>query len=302
MSKKLAEEIFDEIKLKNTEKGMTSIPHSDELLAHFTPNLGIETELAKELIRVLINSHKIFAIEIVAEDLKKNIPNIQAYVETDIHTIKRLNNYFQDELIRMYENEYYKRISYHKIMKEIFPTIKNLNNTPFGQVANKAFMLGELDNLLEKNYNEYTDEWKERHFEIELDKANLGDKSKEKTEAYAEGEEAEFTDRSKKKDRAVDSKKYNDFLSKSKNYPLDRIIKIYGINFFLRVHIRKYEFSYLANILDKSDILTKSELMILKNMIHQVKMNSDKDPELENHRDSIYGLERALTHRLHFKN
>ena len=143
---------------------------------------------------------------------------------------------------------------------EIFPIIRSLNNTPIGQIANKAIMLEEFEKLMERNFSEYTDEWKRNKLAEELKKANIAtEKTKKKPEVKEvkkerrkppiieteelldSGEEIEFK-------RATDGKVYQDFISKSKSYPIQRIFNIYGIKFFLRVYLRKYKFSYIKDL------------------------------------------------------
>lgn len=298
MSVKTAEEIFNEIKMKNSKRDLHSIPHSDDFESFLSSNLGIDIDYAREMIKILIKSHKIFAIEIVAQDKKRNIPRIEAYVEASLPNVLGLKNFFQDELVKLYEKEYYKRVSYYRAIKDIIPKIRTLNNTPIGQIANKAIMLGEYEKLLENNFSEYTDSWKERQFGIEIKKITELDTGK--SNISYENEEVRKGKASHKYDRAVDSSKYNDFISKSNGYPIDRILKIYGIDFFLRVHIRNYKFSYLIEILERGYCFKKADLVKLRNLIHKVKLNFDKDPKLIKCRDDIQTLERMVSHNLYF--
>ncbi len=303
MSRQIAEEIFEEVKLKHSQKGINSVPHSDEFLPFLAANLGIEIDKIKEIIKVLIKSHKIFSIEIVAQDKKRKIPRIEAYVEANLPTITRLKNSFQGELVKMYEHEYYKRVSFFQAVKDIIPKIRTLNNTPIGLITNKAIMLGEYEKLMENNFSEFTDTWKEKRFEEEMSKVTIikKKKSEKKPDESEEPEEEKKPAKTKKNYvRAVETKKYNEFLSKSKGYPIDRILKIYGIDFFLRVHFRNYKFEYLSEIIERGNILDKKNLMILRDILFKVKMNFDKDPKLKNHRKQIQTLERVLSHSLYF--
>ena len=161
---------------------------------------------------------------------------------TDLNIVRRLKNVFQRELMYAYNRQNNKNLLVHQIIKEIFPVMKSFNNTPLGESANKAIMLAELENLMEKNFNEYTEDFKEKQFRIEISQANL-EKLIEKKEKAAEKaavvrqEKAEQLPQSL---RAVDSKTYGDFISKKNKYPLSRIINIYGIDFFYKVNLRNY--------------------------------------------------------------
>ncbi len=301
MSKKIAQEIFEEIRKKNDKAGKESIPHSDDFMHYLYISIGIEPDFAKKLVKALVNSHKIFAIEIASEDKINDQPRIEGYVECNLKTINRLKLFFQDELIRQYESEHYRRVSYHQLIKEIMPIINTLNNTPLGQLANKAIMLGELERLMEKNFEEYTEEWKEKNFDIEINRAIAAtepDKTKQE-EKLSESRSA------KKKDEIPDNKaagikNYSDLISKSKNYPLDRVLKIYGVEFFLQAQLRRRQFGYLTKLVESEKYLKSSDILLLKEMLFEIKKDMNNDPGLAGFRDDIYILERSITHRLYF--
>ena len=301
MSKKIALEIFEEIKRTNGKNNKDAIPHSDDFIHYLNISIGIEPDFAKKLIKALVNSHKVFAIEIAAEDKQANIPRIEGYVECDLKTVTRLKLLYQDELMRQYESEHYRRIPYHQLIKEIMPIINTLNNTPLGQLTNKAIMMGELERMMEKNFEEYTENWKEKYFEIEINKAVSGgtaDKVKQEQKINAP--------RSKSKAGSSDDVKkgglgtYNDLISKNKNYPLDRVLKIYGMDFFLKAQIRRREFNYLTKMVETGKFLKSPDLLFLKTLIFDVKKNMNTDSTLAEFRDEIYSLERAITHKMYF--
>ena len=75
---------------------------------------------------------------------------------------------------------------------------------------------------------------------------------------------------------------------------------IYGIDFFLRAQMRRYQFSYLSQLIDTGKFLNNSDLINLRDMIYNLKKKFDTDPKLLSLRDEILGLERSITHRLYF--
>ena len=101
--------------------GMRAIPHSDDFMKYIASSMGIEADLVRRIIRVLLNSHRIFSMEIVAEDSVRSIPRVEGYVVADINVVRRLKSYFQSELMVEYEKQYQKRYLFHQIVKEIFP-------------------------------------------------------------------------------------------------------------------------------------------------------------------------------------
>jgi hypothetical protein len=302
MSKKIIQEIFEEIQKRNARADTDSIPHSDEFIHFLNISIGIDPDFARKLIKTLISSHKIFAIEIAAEEKRNNIPRIEGYVECDLKTIRQLKLFFQDELIRQYESEHYKRINYHQLIKEIMPIINTLNNTPMGQIANKAIMMGELERLMEKNFEEFTEEWKEKHLDIELNKAlsvsSDSDKNKDSGAIDDIISDPKFIKEDLKK--ATNIKNYSEIISKNKNYPLERILKIYGMDFFLRAQLNRKQFSYLTTLVESGKFLKNNDLLFLKEILMQYKKSITSNNKSFETSDDISVLERAITHRLYF--
>ncbi|MDY6969093.1 MAG: hypothetical protein SVR08_10640 [Spirochaetota bacterium] len=300
MSKKIVDEVLKEIRNINKVVGSESIPHSDEFLNKIASSIGIGTELSNLIIRILINSHYIFAIEIVSRDELRNIPKIEGYIEANLRIISELKSYFESELMVMYETEYQKRLLPHQVIKELFPIIRSLNNTPIGRIANKAIMLNEYERLLETKYSEYTEEWKANQLQIELKNANLTEElEKQKIKEPA----PEVNDNLEKENlhRAIDSEEYDEFMSRSKSYPIEKVITIYGVEFFIRVNLRKCNFSLLKDIIDSGKMFKRSDLLIIKDMLSKVKMNIDKDQKLSQYEKEIQSLEHSITHNLYFK-
>ncbi|MGV7927667.1 MAG: hypothetical protein AB2L13_01975 [Spirochaetota bacterium] len=295
------EEIYQEINKQNAVIGMRAIPHSDDFIKYLTSSLGVEADLVKRILRVLLNSHRIFSMEIVAEDTVRSIPRVEGYVVANINIVRRLKNYFQSELMVEYEKQFQKRYLFHQIVKDIFPVMRTLNNTMIGQLANKAIMLDEFERLLEKNFAEYTDEWKDEHFARELQNASLPFEN-EKVPAAAETQGAGVSRpvRAKPVTRAIDSRQYEDFVSKSKSYPLQRILKIYGVNFFIQVNLRKYQFEYLKKLVEDGQLSRRSELLLLREMIQTMKSNMHRDAGITARLNDLYDLEKSVTHRLFF--
>jgi hypothetical protein len=311
MSASIVDEVLAEITLRNAKADKNSIPHSDEFIKYLAARIAITPQLVKQLLDVLAASHKIFFIEIVAEDRLRETPRIEGYVVSDITMLRKMKTYFQNELVIMYNDEFHKKMMIHQVIKDIFPIIRSLNNTPIGQIANKSIMLEELEKLMERNFSEYTEEWKNRQLAVEMDKANIHQwKEKEKPK----GKSAPKKDESKSSEkdefgesgdgvvykRAVDGKTYQEFISKSKSYPVQRILNIYGIKFFLRVYLRKYQFSFLKDLIKDRQIAGRSDLSLMKEMLGAVKRNVDTDTKLKDHIEDIYELERTISHYIYF--
>ncbi len=303
MSRKIAEELYEEIKKRNAGNDEKSIPQSDEFIRLMSATLGVGMDTVKKLIDVLVKSHMVFSFEIVHKDELRNTPAVEGYVITDLNAIRRLKSSFQKILVEYYAKEFRKDLMPHQVVKEIFPIIKSLNNTPIGKIANKAIMLEEFDRLLEKEFQNYTASFQDRQLEIELRNANLdgADAKKEvkdlKSRALREDVESGGETPS---ERAVDSKRYSDFISKKNKYPLQRIINIYGMDFFLKVNLRNYQYGYLKKLIEDGQISKRSDLVMLRDMLRVVKGNVSRDPAIAEHIDEVYELEKALLHKVYF--
>ncbi|MFC1669799.1 hypothetical protein ACFL20_05350 [Spirochaetota bacterium] len=297
MLKKHAEEIYKKIVSSNSQMSQDSIPHSDEFIPILESSLGISAEEINEIIRLLKDAHKVFIIEIVREDDDRGIKRVEGYIDADTTSIRKLKNYFQASLVARYEEETQKKQSVHVIIKEIFPKMNIINNTPLGHIANKAIMLEEFEKLTEKHFHVYSESWKKDKFE-ELIKEREGDLTKRVVKT--ENQENKESSNDKKNEqpstgRAIDSKEYSEFNSTSRDQSLNKVLQIYGVEFFFRVNLRKYNFNYIREIVDSKHVFRKSELQLLKNMIQKLRDNFVRDEKLSEYKNDISELERAIS-------
>lgn len=299
MSLTIFDDIYNEIRRRNAAGGFKGVPYSDEFIKYAAGYYGISIDLIKRILQILINAHKIFSIEIIAEDKSRDIARVEGYVVTDLVIIRKLKAFYQSELIIQYENEFHKRLMVHQIVKEIFPMLRSLNNTDVGKVANLAIMLEELERYMEKHYEEFTEEWKAKRLAYEISISNIDLQLERKQSQKGKDDSLQsgsIKDRRKK--RVVDAPQYKEYIDKSKNYPLERIFQIYGIEFFLRVQLRNYKFDYLKELVQGRKIKRRSDLLLLKNMLNAVIHNRDKDQELLQYEDAIYSLMQTVNHYL----
>lgn len=291
MIEKLVNEVFQRIVQYNEKLNIDAIPHSDIFTKETMASFGIEAHDVARVIRILHEAHKIFIIEITKEDKENDVKRIEGYVETELKTIYRLKNFFQSVLMDEYEKQFKRRVMVHQIAKEIYTKPHIFKNTPLGQIANKAIMLEEYENLLNKEYNLYSDLWKSRRLtellestDTKLAERDLEQQAKDKDDDSAgQGQ------------RAVDSELYSEYSHVRGKLSIEKVLQIYGVEFFFRVNLRKYDFELLRQVLESGVINRKADLAILKNMIQKVKANTDRDPVLLEHLDDIHRLERVLS-------
>ncbi len=302
MIKKLIQEVFDSIRDKNAENSRNAIPHSDSLQKQMLSSAGIEAVMFNKIINILKESHKILSIEITKEDKERDVAKTDGYIEADLNTVRRLKNFFQEALVEMYEEEYQTRVLVHQLIKQLFPRMNSIANTPLGQIANKAIMLGEYEKLLQNRYTEYTEEWKEKKLNQIFDEVgesleNEINKQKQKEDKTKENQKKEEEE---DKRRAVDTDRYEEFNIATTKYSLNKILQIFGVDFFFRVNLRKYNFEYINSAIESHVIDKKPDLLSLKNMLKKMRQNVGKDTQLIEHLDQIYKLERTVSRYLHY--
>jgi len=295
MLDKFLDEIFSRIVGFNSKANNDAIPHSDNFSKEIQSLLGIDQPEIERIIRILKDSHKIFSFEIIKEDPENEIKRIEGYVETDLQTIRKLKNYFQKLLMDEYEKQFNKRMLVHQIVKDMYARPSFYKNTLLGQVGNKAIMLEEYEGLIERNFNEFTDSWKSKKLtELMAMTENklLRDPLDKKTGTAQANKGAAL------KQRAVDSEQYQNYAADKSKQSLDKVLQIYGVEFFFRIHLRKYEFESLRDIIESGIIDRRADLMKLKEMIQRMKSNTEKDPKLLEHTEQIYRLERIISRQM----
>jgi hypothetical protein len=298
MLKKIAEEVFRKIVEYNAKGNHDSIPHSDLFEKEAQSLTGIDRSEVNRVIKLLKDAHKIFTFEIIKEDKDNDIIKVDGYVETDLQTIRKLKNYFQKFLMDEYERQYTKRLLVHQIVKDIYARPNFYKNTLIGQVGNKAIMLEEYESFIERNFTEYTDNWKSNKLTELL--------AVESDVKMADPEPARPAPPSNKRKpggapvtmRAVDTPQYQDYSSDKGAKSLDKVLQIYGVEFFFRINLRKYNFDILRQIVESGQIDRRADLQLLKDMIQKMKSNIGRDPGLADHTEKIYKLERIISRQM----
>ena len=279
------EKVFRRIVAKNSLLDSNAIPHSDIFYGEIESSLGLSKDEIDIIISILKESHKIFVMEIAKEDKGKKIESVQGYVDADYNTVQKLKIVFYRLLEAEYEKYSGKKRTANQIIKEMIPKLLYINNTPLGRILNKAIMLDEYDRLLDRGYKEYTEEWKEENLKIQID-INTGILKGIHTEKISPAQVIEAPVK-KIVRRAVDSPLHEDYLKQSSRSSINKLLHIYGIEFFFRVNLRNHKFSYLKEILESGVIERKQDLLVIKEMISKVKNNIAVDRDLENYADDI---------------
>ncbi len=294
----IIEEVFKKIIEHNVKANHDGIPHSDLFEKEIQSLLGIDKSEIEQIIRLLKDAHKIFTFEIIKDDPDNDIVRVHGYVETDLQTIRKLKNYFQKLLMDEYEKQYTKRLLVHQIVKDMYARPSFYKNTMIGQIGNKAIMLEEYENLIERNFTEYTENWKSNKL------AELIALSGDLLEAPKPLPAQETPGNVRRPGgapvnmRAVDSPQYQDYSSEKGRQSLDKVLQIYGVEFFFRINLRKCNFDLLRQIVESGEIDRRADLVLLKDMIQKMKANIGRDPGLAEQSEKIYKLERIISRQM----
>jgi hypothetical protein len=287
--------IYKRIVALNSLYDVNSIPYSDSFCKDTESLFGLSTHEIVAIIKMLNESHKIFVMEISKEEHEDKKEKLYGYIAADITIIEKLQAVFHKGLADEYELKYGTRKGAYQIIKELVLNLKNINNSILGIFLNKALMLDNYAYLLKKNHNEYTEEWKNEHLKQQLAnyeslsrKDTGNDKNAGKNDTGGKGEAARPV-------RAVDSPFMEDFTKLTTIGSIEKVLNIYGVDFFFRVNLRKYQFSYLSQIIDTGIIDRRNDLLMIKEMLKKVKENIHKDKGLEKYYDDIMSLDRKIT-------
>ena len=298
LTRTLIERVYEGIKRFNSSEYEPSVPMSDQFMKDFTSAEGYSESEAKHALTILNEAHKVFIIAITKENRQSGNKKIDGYVVADLSVVSNLRSIYQKRLTEVYNKEKGTSFGPPQVMREVMNRMNSIVNTPVGRIANIAIMLHEYENLMERYPQEFTDEWCEEKLQEYLDNGtfveeeDLEEGAADETSA-SEGEKTGTT-------RAVDAPEYEDYTRDDKTLPPQKMLMIYGADFFFRVKLRKYEFNTLRDMVREGHIKRKSDIILLRNMIKTIKGNFDRDPKLNDYFEDIFHLDRDLSKKLYF--
>jgi hypothetical protein len=250
---------------------------------------------------MLNESHKIFVMEILREQYSSQSGIIYGYIDSDILNMEELLKVFHKGLMDEYERMHRTRKGAHQIIRELMPNNKDSGHSIMGNLLNKSVMLDSYLYLLKKNNGEYTEAWKAEHLQKQIlmyenaFRKDFNKNKKSKKDDKNDKDNIEIKEDSSSQAaaprRAVDSPLMDDFTDNVTKVSVARMLHIYGVNFFFRVNLRKYQFTYLSQVIDTGVIDRKKDLLMIKDMLTKVKENIHQDKGLEKYYDDIMSLD-----------
>ncbi|MCB1173283.1 MAG: hypothetical protein KDK39_06955 [Leptospiraceae bacterium] len=314
-------EMIGRIREANTGKSSYNepIPISDTCYNHLFADICESRDKMFYYLRILAESHYIFSIHLIEEDAAHDLEGVYGYVIAEAAIVDSLKESSIRGLEAAYEQQFYKRDSYEKIIRELLPQARIYNNTPIGRSLNMAVMLQQYSNVLRVDFEEYTDSWKkdklrelmpsESILDAESGDPGSGDYTDEDEFASSNGKsspaadpmeaeslaaEGDATSRS----RAVDSVELNQIQEMDRRGQWGKAVNKYGVQFLIRIHLRKYEFDKLRSLIRKGNIAHEDDLRFVRDSIRKMEERYHLDPELNRHTKAMAELKRTTQMRI----
>ncbi len=294
----LLNNIYIDIRTKNSERSPYSIPLSDEIYEQNARKYNLLPFSVPSLFKVLVDSHKLFQFKIVEADRTERIRKIDGFVVTEGNIIKSLIEIFSDELIREFSNEFSKRYTIDKIIRELVPKINEYNNTSLGKAANILINLLSFQSLLERNIMQYGAKWQEKQLKAELEKcgpienfidiaASAPDIKEIKSEAARP--QADAQDK-----QSLERAKLRDFKAYSNKDSLEKTLTVYGVEFYTRVCFRDKQYVLVKKLVEDGVIKDKDDLVAIKKLLQKERQSSDTNAEIQKYAGEINNLEKSI--------
>ncbi|MCE9499483.1 MAG: hypothetical protein K8R21_03125 [Leptospira sp.] len=275
-------DLAEQVKLENT-KGKEKIPTSDVFLRKMTIHFSRTEEEIKKFIVSLREAHYIFVINIVMPDPNLFVNSLDAYVYAEPGILTELKRFADGRIEQIYEGTFYKRKSAFQIVRELFPKIREYNNTPIGKAINEVVMLEEYNRLLASNPYEYSEVWKkERLYSI-----------------YQESDDEMIpvnpTDEGPV--RAVDQVRDANANS-STNSKWGKTTSQFSVEFLVRIHFRKYEFETIRKLILTGRITKEHDLIYIRDTLKKMEGRTNIDHILKHYMNQMVELRRLAQAKL----
>jgi len=277
--------IRDRIKEINNNIYDEAIPTSDIIFRKYLNDLVYSEDMASYYLKLLAESNFIFMIQIVKPDTILRIPSIDGYVVAELDIIEKLLAVYNQRLVTIYEAEKRKLAGVETIIRELMPKVKELNNTPLGKVLNICIMLEQFTRIIHERPDHFQDAYrisKLKQFIPEEDEFKESEEEQEKIQQVQE------------RRRAVDTEEYQQLSKMNLTGNWAKAVEQFGVQFLIRVHLRKYEFDVLKKLLLQKRIAREEDLIFLRDSLRKIEERSLFNPELKKYLNEIKELKRIV--------
>lgn len=281
---KLAQELAQMVKEENIS-GKERIPNTESHMKLWCSHFAMEEKALRKILEDLRDAHYIFIINIVVADSNTYLSGTDSYVYADYSILNDLKRFAEQKLEKTYESTFYKKKSPFQITRELFPKVKEFNNTPMGKALNESVMIEEFIRVMSNTAFEYTDQWKV---------AKLRD-------IYSEAEESvpvmEAELEQNQNVRATDKLKALN-VEINPNSPWGKMVSRFPIELLLRIHFRKYEFEIVKKLIQTGKIWSETDLRYVRDTLQDMESRMNRDPILQRHAPEMIELRRLSQAKL----
>ncbi|MCX7811973.1 MAG: hypothetical protein N2247_13805 [Leptospiraceae bacterium] len=277
--------IRDRIKEINNNVYEEAIPTSDIIFRKYLNDLVYSEDMARYYLKLLAESNFIFMIQIVKPDTILKIPGIDGYVVAELDIIEKLLAVYNQRLVTIYEAEKRKLAGVETIIRELMPKVKELNNTPLGKVLNICIMLEQFTRIIHERPDHFQDAYRISKLKQFIPEEDEFKEPEEEHEKIQQVEEIR---------RAVDTEEYQQLSKMNLTGNWAKAVEQFGVQFLIRVHLRKYEFDVLKKLLLQKRIAREEDLIFLRDSLRKMEERSLFNPELKKYLNEIKELKRIV--------
>lgn len=291
--------IYIDIRKENCERGPRGIPQSDTFYDYLTKTYSVIPYTIPNLIKILLDTHKIFSFNTVEANNKKQIRRVEGFVVAEGNIIKSLLEFFSDELMREYSHEFSTKYSVEKIIKEFYPKLGEYNNTVLGKTATIVINLMSIQAGLERAIMQYNPKWQEKQIKIEIEKTDgISAFIDRPGKPQRKGEGGGANDDKDNNRRVTDTPRYDEFKKYVSKNTIEKTLVVYGAEFYSRVCFREYQFSLMQKLIEDGRISEAVDLHVVKKMLQKTRANSDQDLNLQKYAHDINDLEKTINQKI----
>ncbi|EMY76682.1 hypothetical protein LEP1GSC060_0307 [Leptospira weilii serovar Ranarum str. ICFT] len=295
----IALQIASEIRKVNLREDQ-KIPTSDTFLKELMGLFSREPDELRNILEALRAAKIIFVIKIVMPEEKSSRmsdPGVDAYAYADLKILNDLKYYSEKKLERLYEATYYKKKSPSTITRELFPKIRELNNTPIGRMVNIAVMLEEYIRMMNNNPDDFQDDFRTHNMEdILVAKGDSPKEGKDIPDGSFGSPPLSNSFGPTLSHRATDRMELPANLNP--NSPWGRMVSKFSIEFLLRVHLRKCEFETVRKLITSGKIVDEENLRLIRDSLLKMEKNINVDKVLASYLDEMVELRRLTQRKL----
>lgn len=296
--REILQDIVDRIRKVNKSRDGERIPSSDDLVRQLSSEYALERDTVRYYLRVLSEAHYIITIHIVEADERLMISGENGYVVAELAILDEVRAYAYRLLEQTYEAQFYRRKQATLILRELMGDIKRYNNTPMGKAINAALMLQQYENVMEKHQEEFTDQWKSFRLAELVPGLNQDPAQAAMAPAIPSTEDDFLPPGAQDNQRAVDSEAYRNLEKMDLSGSWGKAVNRYGVNFLLRIHLRKYEFDRIRKLIKQKKIARYEDLKFVRDSIRKMEDRTFDDPMLQYYQNDMTEVRRLAQVKL----